>query len=151
MASSRAKTPECGDTQHGSPKPGLSDLLPLVDVVNAPRRFASLYFAIDDTDEAARRLREMGAGTVIFTHGTGGAVLYNSEGRMEQPAFAVAAVDTTGAGDIFCGAFLYGLLEDWTAADCLKFATATAALKCTRIGNRDALPAMHDVLELIDR
>jgi len=135
----------------GSPKPGLRDLLPLVDVVNAPQRFAKLFFATDDTDEAAHRLRDMGCETVIFTHGADGAVLYNSDGRIEQPPFSVTAVDTTGAGDVFCGAFLYALLEEWSAADSLKFAAATAALKCTRIGNRAALPTKEDVLDLMNR
>jgi sugar/nucleoside kinase (ribokinase family) len=135
----------------GSPKPGLRDLLPLVDVVNAPQRFAEMFFATDDIDEAAHRLREMGCETVIFTHGADGAVLYNSDGRMEQPAFPVAAVDTTGAGDVFCGGFLYAILEDWSSAESLKFAAATAALKCTRIGNRAALPTKEDVLDLMNR
>ncbi len=135
----------------GSPKPGLSDLLPLVDIVNAPERFASLYFATDNTDEAARRMQDMGVETVIFTHGTGGAVLYNSAGRTEQPAFPITAVDTTGAGDVFCGGFLYALLEDWTPGDCLKFAAAAAALKCTQVGNRDALPTLEHAMDLMNR
>jgi sugar/nucleoside kinase (ribokinase family) len=133
----------------GSPKPGLHDLLPYVDIVNAPERFASLYFSTDDIDQAAQRLQEMGPDTVIFTRGTNGAVLHNSDGRIEQSAFPVAAVDTTGAGDVFCGAYLYGLLDQWAAGDCLRFAAATAALKCTRIGNRDALPKLDEVIELI--
>ena len=49
-------------------------------------------------------------------------------------------VDTTGAGDVFHGAFLYGLLQGWEAGDILRFANAVSALKCTRLGGRTGIP-----------
>ena len=51
-----------------------------------------------------------------------------------MPAFAVEALDTTGAGDVFRGGFIYALLQGWPIADGLRFANAAAAVSCTRLG-----------------
>ncbi|MEI8190948.1 MAG: PfkB family carbohydrate kinase, partial [candidate division NC10 bacterium] len=51
----------------------------------------------------------------------------------------------TGAGDVFHGAFLYGLLQGWDARDILVFANAVSALKCTRLGGRSGIPRVDDV------
>jgi sugar/nucleoside kinase (ribokinase family) len=54
-------------------------------------------------------------------------------------------VDTTGAGDVFHGAFLYGLLQGWEARDILQFANAVSALKCTCLGGRTGIPRIEEV------
>jgi len=50
-----------------------------------------------------------------------------------------------GAGDVYHGAFLYGLLQGWEARDILGFANAVSALKCTRLGGRAGIPRLHEV------
>jgi sugar/nucleoside kinase (ribokinase family) len=61
------------------------------------------------------------------------------------PGFPVRVVDTTGAGDVFHGAFLFGLLRGWEGRDILTFANAVAALKCTQMGGRAGIPRMDEV------
>lgn len=134
----------------GSPKPGMEELIPLVDVLNCPRPFLSAFFGHDDLDRGGRELLERGPRMVTITDGTNGATLFTGGEKFTQPAFPVTAIDTTGAGDVFCGAIIYATLADWPAARILRFAAATAALKCTKLGNRDALPTLDDVLRLID-
>ncbi|HEX7548494.1 MAG TPA: PfkB family carbohydrate kinase, partial [Candidatus Methylomirabilis sp.] len=50
-----------------------------------------------------------------------------------------------GAGDVFHGAFLYGLLQGWEVGDILRFANAVSALKCTRLGGRAGIPTLAEV------
>ena len=68
-----------------------------------------------------------------------------AETIVEAEAFEVETVDTCGAGDVFCGAVIHGMLEQWSPAGVLEFAMAAAALKCQRMGNREALPSLDQV------
>lgn len=132
----------------GAPKEGTLALLPFVDVMNAPERFASQFSLTRDvTDEAqvARILLEQGVGAIVFTKGSRGASYHAANERFDQRAFPIDAVDTTGAGDIFSGGIVFGLLEGWSPRKLVRFAAATAALKCQQLGNRDALPNLDEV------
>ena len=135
----------------GAPKSGTKKLLPHVDVINCPRHFSSKFFGHDDTQLASRQLMDQGVRKTIFTRGDQGAVLIDAHQMIEQPAIPITAVDTTGAGDVFCGAFVFGLLSEWDDARCLEFAAATAALKCTKLGNRDAIPTKSQITQLLNR
>jgi sugar/nucleoside kinase (ribokinase family) len=66
------------------------------------------------------------------------------------PAFAVDAVDTTGAGDIFRAAFIHALLHGRQPIEILKFATAAAAMSCTREGALTSVPELEEVQRLLD-
>jgi sugar/nucleoside kinase (ribokinase family) len=61
----------------------------------------------------------------------------------------VDVVDTTGAGDVFHGAYLHGYLQGWPASQKLAFASATAALKCRRLGGRAGIPSSEEVLAFL--
>lgn len=132
----------------GSPKPMMEQLIPYVDVMNCPEDFAQQFLGIHDHDEAAIRLLDLGARAVIFTRGSRGATAYSAEGVVHQPAFSVEVVDSTGAGDVFCGGLLDGLLDKCSLGESLARGAAAAALKCTVVGNRSALPARDEVLAL---
>jgi sulfofructose kinase len=78
----------------------------------------------------------MGAAGVLFMH----------EGKIiHQPGFAVNAVDTLGAGDVWHGAFALALAEGQREPQAVRFASATAALKCTRFGGRAGTPSRPEV------
>lgn len=124
----------------GTPKPGVEALIEYVDVLNAPARFAEHLTGFGDMGEAAIRLAAMGPGMVTVTRGSGGAAMMAGKQFIERPAFPVEAVDTTGAGDVFCGAMIHGVLSDWSPDRTLRFAMAAAAIKCRAVGNRSALP-----------
>jgi len=57
----------------------------------------------------------------------------------------VKVVDTTGAGDVFHGAFIYGLLKKWSLKRIARFANACAAMKCRKLGGRAGIPALREV------
>ncbi|MEZ6118512.1 MAG: carbohydrate kinase family protein [Pirellulaceae bacterium] len=124
----------------GSPKPNLDQLLPHVTLINCPERFCQEYFGHTDIRRAAAALLDKGIKMAVFTAGERGAELFTADQHLVQPAFSVRAVDTTGAGDVFCGALSFGLLQNWPLDQLLRFAAAAAAIKCRQLGNRDALP-----------
>ncbi|WP_417392284.1 carbohydrate kinase family protein [Gimesia sp.] len=129
----------------GSLKPGMEELIPYLNVMNCPRRFISEYLDTDDIHAAGQELLQQGPELVTITDGVNGAWLFTDSDRLHCDALPVLSLDTTGAGDIFSGALLYGILEDWPVERTLKFACVTAALKCERLGNRDALPTLAEI------
>ena len=136
----------------GAPKGRTEELLAFVDVVNAPRRFLDQFFGNDDIQTGGQRLLEFGAKVVTITDGSRGAWIFTREGEYHHHrAFEVEVVDSTGAGDVFTGALIHAVLQDWPADRILRFASACAALKCTRMGNREALPDQEEVEMFLKR
>jgi sulfofructose kinase len=82
------------------------------------------------------------------TMGRLGAIAWDGTRFSLCPGFKVNAVDTTGAGDIFHGAFLYGLLQKWPIQATLEFSCAAAALNCTAVGARGNIATVQAINEL---
>jgi len=101
-----------------------------------------------DAEPAARVLREAGARTVVVTLGEDGVVACAEE-TLAVPAFAVNVIDTTAAGDAFNAGLAVALAEGHALPEALRFASATAALTCTRRGAQDSLPRREDVERLL--
>jgi ribokinase len=123
---------------------------PLVDYLTPNAGEASRLTGAAMTDasgatDAAHALLARGVGTVIVTLGDEGAVACGRDGDLRVPAFAVAAVDTTAAGDAFNGALAVALADGRSLADALRFASAAAALTCTKRGARPSLPLRAEV------
>jgi sugar/nucleoside kinase (ribokinase family) len=135
----------------GSPKPGMSELLRHVDVLNAPRRFLREFLDLDDVREGIEQLLSLGPRLVTVTSGSEGAALGTPETYCELPALEVQATDTTGAGDVFTGALIHAVLEAWPPNEMLRFAMVAAALKCERLGNRAALPDERAIRSAMQR
>ena len=86
----------------------------------------------------------------VVTLGERGCVAVERSGRrFERPAFEVKAADTTGAGDVFHGAYIRGMLEGWDLERVLEFACAVAALKCTKPGGREGIPSMAEAMAFL--
>ncbi len=101
--------------------------------------------------EAARKvMRGLNVGEVVVTMGDGGALALERRGHMHVPAFKVEPVDTTGAGDVFAAAYVYGWLKNLEQRTRLLMANAAAAIKVTRRGARSS-PTLGEVLGLLGR
>ena len=121
------------------------ELFALTDVLIVSRRFAHALTGKNSPADILRTLAGFGPGCVGLTQGeAGSALMYRGE-IVEVPGFPVEVVDTTGAGDVFHGAFLYGVLQGWEAGDILRFANAVSALKCTCLGGRTGIPRLEEV------
>jgi ribokinase len=90
-----------------------------------------------------------GIGAVIVTLGQRGACARAGGETLLQGAFPVVPVDTTGAGDTFCGAFVAALARGLSFAEALRFASAAAALACTKLGAQTGVPHRADVDALV--
>jgi sugar/nucleoside kinase (ribokinase family) len=88
---------------------------------------------------------------VVITLGAEGCLCLWSDQVIHVPGFQVGVVDTTGAGDAFHGAFLYGLLQGWELERTAIFANAVAAINCTRLSGRAGLPSLAEVEAFLER
>lgn len=133
-------------------KEGTEDVVRNTDVLIASRRFPRRFTDASHLDAAFDAIRELGPRVVAVTLGALGAVAMAADGSVwASPAYDVNVVDTTGAGDTFHGAFIYGLLEGWSVERTLDFANAAAALCCTELGARGGARSLEDVLSLVSR
>ena len=95
------------------------------------------------------RIAAQGPQIVIFTFGEKGLCGVGPEGYFEVPAYHVQVVDTVGAGDVFHGAFLAGLVKGYPVKEAARFASAVSAVKCTRIGGRAGIPDTETALHFM--
>ncbi|MBN2055945.1 sugar kinase [bacterium] len=124
----------------GSVRPGVKELVKRTDLLITTRRFAQEYTGCRDLTTALFRLHEEGAVIAGITCGPGGSMATAGGEVARVGAFDVPAVDTTGAGDVYHGAFLFGFLRGMELGELVTFANAVAALKCTRLGGRPGIP-----------
>jgi sulfofructose kinase len=120
-------------------------LLPLTDhaIFSEP---ALSGFAGASDDAALNRIAGFGCRVAAVTRGANGVGWLSGNVRHHQPAYAVDAIDTTGAGDVFHGAYALAIGARLEANDAMSFAAAAAALKCTRPGGRTGIPSLEDCL-----
>ena len=102
-----------------------------------------------DLEPALRKLRAWNTGLLTVTTGARGAVALDGDRFVSVAGFPVVAVDTTGSGDVFRGAFIAGLLHGMLTEALLRYANAAAALSCTRAGALDGVPSRAEVEELL--
>jgi ribokinase len=140
-------TPVCLDA--GGPNPHLLDLLPYIDVLIAAEAFVEDIAGSDDIETGARTLRDCGPGIVVTTRGNKGSYSLIGDQSFFTDPFMVDVVDTTGAGDVFHGAYIFGLLQDWDHRSIARFAGATAALKCRKLGGRAGIPTLDTVMAFL--
>jgi sulfofructose kinase len=131
---------------------GFERVLPLIDYLIASSEFPPQWTSERDPFKALELMqKEYGIRVVAMTLGAHGA-LARYEGRFfYSPAFVVDCVDTTGAGDVFHGAFCYSVLQEMSLRESLDFANAMAALNCTAIGARGGIRDEREARELMGR
>lgn len=104
--------------------------------------------SVEAAMSAVEKLKAAGAKDIIVTLGSKGSMVCNGDGPVLIPARKVEAVDTTAAGDTFCGALCVALSEDRSLADAVKFATAASSLTVTRMGALDSIPFREEIEKL---
>ena len=105
---------------------------------------------VSDDGQALQKIAKLTKSFVAGTRGPRGTIWLDEHGRLQEtPAFPVHTVDTLGAGDVFHGAFAMAITEGQELPDALRFASAAAALKCTRFGGAFAAPQRAEVMKLL--
>ena len=107
---------------------------------------------VTDDGQALKKIAKLTHSFLAGTRGPKGTIWLDAHGDLrETPAFPVHTVDTLGAGDVFHGAFTLAITEGQDIPGALRFASAAAALKCTRFGGAFAAPQRAEVEALLSQ
>ncbi len=129
----------------GSLRPGMLELVRYTDHLIAAENFIGQVQPEASLTTRLRELRQMGPQVVTVTLGERGSVSLWEDVPCRLPALRVEARDTTGAGDVFHGAYIYGLLQGWSVPERIRWATVAAGLSCRSLGGRSGIPALEEV------
>lgn len=99
----------------------------------------------DNLDAAVEKLMQLGVKDVVVTLGSKGSLVISEGTRTLVPSLKVKAVDTTAAGDTFCGALCVALSEGCSLVDAAGFATKASALTVQKMGAQDSIPFRSDI------
>ena len=131
---------------------GFDRVLESVDYLVASSEFPHQWTTERDPFRALETIqKEYKMKCAAMTLGSHGALARIDEKFVYSPAFVVNCVDTTGAGDIFHGAFCYAVLKGLGMRDTLEFSNAMAALNCTMLGARGGIATEAEARALIER
>lgn len=134
-----------------APREDLAALVPLADWAAFSEPGLKVWAGDCDIETGLRRALDCGASHAVVTLGERGAYLLAQGSLAFVPAFEVQAVDTTGAGDVFHGALALALAQGRAAMAALRYASAAAALKCTRAGGVRGAPDADAVDAFMNR
>ena len=131
---------------------GFDKVLPYVDYLVASSEFPVQWTNEHDPFKALRTIQEeFDIPVAAMTLGAHGALARKDGEFIYSPAFVVNCVDTTGAGDVFHGAFCYAVLQSMPIRDALEFSNAMAALNCTALGARGGIATVQEAKALVER
>jgi|SRR5579871_108905 len=131
---------------------GFERVLPNVDYLVGSSEFPVAWTGENDPFAALENIQNRyGMRVAAMTLGSHGALARENGKFVYAPAFVVNCVDTTGAGDVFHGAFCYAVLQDMPLPETLEFSNAMAALNCTAYGARGGISSAETVRNLIAR
>ncbi len=133
----------------GRVRDGMLELARMSDYVVGSEEFARELGWKGNAGSFRQEVRRLGLGITTITLGARGSVTFAGDEIISCPAFPVETKDTTGAGDVFHGGYLYGLLQKWPLKETIRFASAVAAMKCRRLGGRTGIPRLAEVQEFL--
>ncbi|MGD9155979.1 MAG: PfkB family carbohydrate kinase [Bacillota bacterium] len=129
--------------------PRMREYLSLIDYPILPEIYVKAYCHMEDPLEAGKRMYHRDNKALIVTCGARGAYLITGEGTDFVPAFPITPVDTTGAGDVFHGAFAFALWKGYGLREAVIFSSAVSALKCTKMGGQSGIPDFDETKEFM--
>lgn len=148
---------ECGSQIILNPAPAVAlddSFAPLVDWIVPNEGELAVLSGLDSgnsVEKSVARLKDKGFQRVVVTMGDSGAFVMEGDHSVYSPAFPVIAVDTTGAGDAFVGAFSVALSEGRSVDEAVTWGNAAGALASTRLGAQPSLPLRKEVEELLEK
>jgi sulfofructose kinase len=121
------------------------ELFPLADILIVGKDLGAEITGRAEIPGILDGLAAYGPQVVGVTSGAEGATVRHRGETVFVPGYRVPVVDTTGAGDVFHGAFVAGVVWGWPLQECVRLANAVAALKCRTLGGRAGIPSLADV------
>lgn len=130
--------------------PGFDNVLPYVDYLISSSEFPGRWTRIEDPFRALEKLQnDYGMKLAAMTLGAHGALARVDGEFIYAPAFVINCLDTTGAGDVFHGAFCYAVLQGMPMDEALEFSNAMAALNCLGLGARGHIGGLEEIRRLM--
>ena len=124
-------------------------LVEQADILICGTGFGPALSGCVDLWDAGEAILKLGPKVVVQTEGQRGSYTVTPGERFHTPAFEVDVLDTTGAGDVFHGAYLVAMLRGFDAHQAARFSTAVSAIKCTRLGGRSGIPSFEEALRFL--
>ncbi|MBN2241296.1 MAG: ribokinase [Acidobacteria bacterium] len=125
-------------------------LIKNVDFLVASSDFCCEYTGIADVHGSFQALVDSFEGFLVMTAGAGGAIACVAGESLVFPGIQVRAADTTGAGDVFHGGFIYGLLQNWPLNRIMAFSNAAAGLSCRYLGAQSGIRPLDEILHRVE-
>ncbi len=138
-----------GSATRGPVSPQMRLLVAEADVLICGSGFGPALTGKSELWEAGTAILQMGPKIVVQTEGSAGSYTSTQEGSFHTPAFQVEVLDTTGAGDVFHGAYLVGMLHGWDLPSIAIFSSAVAGLKCSQLGGRQGIPTFEQTMHFL--
>lgn len=130
--------------------PKLMEFLALIDFPVLSHLFVQAYTGLRDPLEGALKLYSDSNKAMIVTCGADGAYIVTNEGVEHFPTYDVDVMDSTGAGDVFHGAFAFAIWKGYGIKEAVKFSNATSSIKCMRQGGQIAIPSYDEVCQFLE-
>jgi sulfofructose kinase len=133
----------------GRLREGMLDIAELCDYIVASEEFAKELGYDRDAGRFLDILQKHRFGLTTITLGKKGSITFHGRETIAVPAYDVEEVDTTGAGDVFHGGYIFGILNQWDIIATVRFASAMAAIKCQKAGGRAGIPGSEEVAQFL--
>ena len=122
------------------------ELFGYISLITPNQTESALLSGVEDNlDAAVERHMQLGVKDVVVTLGSKGSLVISEGAKTLVPSLKVKAVDTTAAGDTFCGALCVALSEGCSLVDAARFATKASALTVQKMGAQDSIPFRSDI------
>ena len=131
--------------------PRIEAALPFLDVVMSSIEEARMYTGKREPEAIADFYLDRGPDIAVIKLGSGGMFVKSTIERMRVPAHSVDVVDTTGAGDAACGAFVYGYTQGWELSRTVQLANAVGGLTVQAMGGAEGVVSLEETLSFIQR
>lgn len=129
---------------------GIDKLLDKIDYMIVSKYFPQRLTGDKNLPRALKQMKERyGAALTASTLGPDGVLAWDGERYVYRPAYRVPVADSTGAGDTFHAAFIYGLMQGWPLERKLEFASAAAACNCMAIGARGGTRSVEEIEQMM--
>jgi sulfofructose kinase len=138
-----------GSATRGPVSTEMRALVQTCDILICGTGFGPALTGESDLWRAGAEMLALGPRIVVQTEGADGCYTVTPEERFHTPAFTVDVVDTTGAGDVFHGAFAAARLRGWDTRRAVLFSSAVSALKCMHLGGRPGAPCLEEALRFL--